>query len=260
MEEVAARFRYIEDGNGGENLVLLHGLFGSPGNWDEVIENLAKDFHVYALQFPIDYHPNKSSREFTTIEELTRYTLDFMDENKIAKATIIGNSLGGQVAIDMCLNHSHRVEKLIITGSAGLFERHLTGGNLPKDVSREFIREKGKEIFYDPSHITDEIVENIHKMLEDRSFVRFLLRVAKSTRDYNVKEELEKIKFPTLIVWGSDDVITPPYVAEEFEEHLENATLRFIDQCGHTPPMEQPYEFSKIIREFLQESLSPVSH
>lgn len=259
MEGVATRFRYLERGNADDKLVLLHGLFGSPDNWDEVITDLSDDYHVYAPQFPIDYEPNKSPRDFTTIEELSQYTLDFMDEHDIEKATLIGNSLGGQVAIDICLHHPHRVERLIITGSAGLFERHLTGGNLPKEVSREFIREHGEEIFYDPTHITDEIVENIYEMLQDRSFVRFLLRIAKSTRDYNVKEELEKIKFPTLIVWGNNDIITPPYVAEEFEEHLENATLRFIDQCGHTPPMEQPHEFSRIIREFMEETLSPVS-
>ncbi len=257
MEGAASRFRFLEHGEG-ETVLLLHGLFGSPENWQGVIDSLSQEFRVLALQFPINYQPNRSIYAYSSIPQLTEYVREFMDQHDVRRATLVGNSLGGQVAIDFCLQHPQRADRLILTGSAGLFERSLSGGSTPK-VSREFIREKAREIFYDPQHVTEELVEQVYEMLGDRSFLRFLLRIAKSTRDYNVKNELARIKIPTLIIWGQDDQITPPAVAHEFEEHLENAKLVFIDRCGHTPPIERPTQFSQLTRDFLQSSLTPIS-
>ena len=259
MEGAASRFRYLERGKG-EAVVLLHGLFGSPENWNDVIDSLSSEFRVLALQFPIDYQPKRSLYSLCTVPQLTEYVREFMDYTGVERAILAGNSLGGQVAIDFCIKNPGRVERLIITGSAGLFERSLSGGSIPK-VCREFVREKASEIFYDPKHVTEDLVEEILEMLGDRNFLRFLLRIAKSTRDYNVKEVLDKIKVPTLIVWGKNDQITPPTVAYEFEEHLENARLVFLDRCGHTPPIERPIQFSEIARDFLENSstLAPIS-
>jgi pimeloyl-ACP methyl ester carboxylesterase len=257
MEGAASRFRYLERGEG-EAVVLLHGLFGCPENWNDVIDSLSGEFRVLALQFPIDYQPKRSLYSLCTVPQLTEYVREFLDYAGIDRAILAGNSLGGQVAIDFCIKHPARVERLIITGSAGLFERSLSGGSIPK-VCREFVREKASEIFYDPKHVTEDLVEEIFEMLGDRNFLRFLLRIAKSTRDYNVKDELDKIKIPTLIVWGKNDKITPPTVAYEFEEHLENARLVFLDRCGHTPPIERPIQFSEIARDFLENSLAPIS-
>jgi len=256
--EVASQFRFLESGNGEEVVLLLHGLFGSPNNWDVVLRDLADEFHVYALQFPIDYVPNREPKPFSTVRELTEYTKEFVDFIGADKVSLAGNSLGGQVAIDFCLQYPKLSDRLIITGSAGLFEKNLAGGAIPK-VDREFIREKAGEIFYDTKILTEEMVDLIQQMLGDRSFVRYLLRIAKATRDYNVKSELDRIKVPTLIVWGSDDQITPPEVAHEFEEHLVDAKLVFIDRCGHSPPMERPNEFSRILREFLESSFASIS-
>ena len=258
MEVATSQFRFLEQGNGGEAVLLLHGLFGSPSNWNTVVHDLSSEFRVYALQFPIQYEPNRSPKLYSTVRELTEYTKAFIDHVGADRVTVAGNSLGGQVAIDFCLMYPELADRLIITGSAGLFEKNLSGGEVPK-VNREFIREKAGDIFYDPSILTEEMIDVIQEMLGDRSYVRYLLRIAKATRDYNVKHELEKIKIPTLIVWGEDDQITPPEVAHEFNEHLENAQLVFIDRCGHSPPMERPREFSRIMREFLENSLAPIS-
>ncbi len=250
MTLAAEPIRYLERGRG-EAIVLLHGLFGSPDNWTPILEDLSNEFRLLAPQLPLDRQPNRQPHAFQSIHQLTDYIKDFFESVGIERATIGGNSLGGQVAIDFCLKHPERVERLIITGSAGLFERSLSGGSIPK-VTREFIREKACEIFYDPRHVTEELIEEVLEMLMDRAYVRFLIRVAKATRDYNVKSELGKIKIPTLIIWGRDDKITPPVVAEEFKEHLEHAQLVFLDRCGHSPPIEQPAAFARIVRDFLR--------
>ena len=93
-------------------------------------------------------------------------------------------------------------------------------------------------------------------MLSDRHYRRFLLKVAKSTRDRYMLDELAKVKVPTMIIWGRDDSITPPFVAEQFCDNIRSAELVFIDQCGHAPPIEQPREFARLLHTFLGDMTS----
>ena len=239
-------FEYVEQGRGGF-IVFLHGLFGGPENWAESIRHLNGEFCALAPKFPLD----GKRPDFASIEKLTEYVKDFLDHKGIEKASLCGNSLGGQVAIDFCLKYPARTHKLILTGSAGLFEQSLTGGELPKNT-KEFIREKALEIFYDGRHVTDELIDRVHTMLLDRSTVRFLLKIAKDTRDYNVRSELTKIKAPTLIVWGANDKITPPSVAQEFQSLIAGSQLIFLERCGHSPPIERPQQFAELLRDFLE--------
>lgn len=241
----------FHDGGQGDPVVLLHGLFGDPGNWSAVVESLTDAFRLFAPQLPIDYRPGRPPARFRSIHQLADFVGDFFDELGIERATIGGNSLGGQIAIDFCLRYPERAERLVITGSAGLFERSLTDGRIPR-VSREFIHEKACEIFYDPAHVTAELIDRVQAMLSDRAYLRFLIQVAKATREYNVRGELARLKLPALIVWGRDDQITPPSVAHEFNANLQSAELVFLERCGHAPPIERPRAFSRVLREFLE--------
>jgi pimeloyl-ACP methyl ester carboxylesterase len=99
--------------------------------------------------------------------------------------------------------------------------------------------------------VTDELVDEWHQAIHDRDFVRFLLRVSRATRDRTLCDELKQLKLPTLIVWGRNDKVTPPDVAESFRNQIDNAELRYIDECGHAPNVEQPAIFSKMLQEFL---------
>jgi pimeloyl-ACP methyl ester carboxylesterase len=232
----------------GPKVVLLHGLFGSPQNWERTIEALSSDYHVLALRLPVHRdHLNGLS----TVPQLTEYVHEFFECQRIERAVLCGNSLGGQVALDFCLRYPGRAVRLVLTGSAGLYERSLTSGSLPK-VCKEFIRDQGKKIFYNSEkHMTEEMVEEIFQSLGDRQYVRFLLRIAKSTRDYQMKELLKHVRVPTLLVWGAQDEVTPPHVAHEFESSIAGAQLVFLDECGHSPPIEQPERFSQVVRGFM---------
>lgn len=238
-------FEYVEAGQG-ESITLLHGLFGGPANWINVIWNLERDFHVLAPKFPLD-----GSIAMTSLQPLTEFVWKFLDYKKIERTALCGNSLGGQVAIDFCLKYPQRVTKLILAGSSGLYERHLSDGSLPRP-SKEFIREQAEKVFYDKRHITEQLVEQIYQQLQDRHYVRFLIRVAKATRDYRMDDELSKVTVPTLLVWGAQDEVTPPHVAHQFHQHLPDARLVFFDCCGHSPPIEHPERFGQTVREFLR--------
>lgn len=248
------RLRYVEHGRGDTPVILLHGLFGTPDNWKPVMEELADDYYFFALQFPIDHGEGRSHQEFSGVKELTDCVEELIDQLQLDRSIVCGNSLGGQVAVDYALRCPDKVDRLIITGSAGLFERSLSDGKRPQ-INRDIVRQRVNEVFYDERHSTDQLVDGIYRMLTDRRYVRFLIRVAKATRDRNMKEELGQLAMPTLIIWGRNDRITPPSVAEEFHEGIPNARLVFLDECGHAPPIEQPSQFARLMREFLETSV-----
>lgn len=244
--------RYYDIGSGSTTVVLLHGMFGSPSNWLPIMHDLEDDYRFISLQLPIDAASQHQRSRFRSLSQLTDHVAYLFDELDLDRAVVGGNSLGGQVALDFALRAPDRVEALVLTGSAGLFERNLAGGSRPK-LCRNFIRDQASQIFYDPNIVCDELVDDIYTMLSDRPYRKMMLRVAKSTRDRNMLEELANVQVPTLLVWGRDDTITPPFVAEQFREHIRNSRRVYIDQCGHAPPIEQPAEFATALRDFLGE-------
>jgi pimeloyl-ACP methyl ester carboxylesterase len=91
---------------------------------------------------------------------------------------------------------------------------------------------------------TDELVNDVYKLVNDRHSVIRLLAMAKSAIRHNMKKDLHKMQMPVCLIWGRDDKITPPEVALEFNELLPNAELHWLDKCGHAPMMERPQEFN----------------
>lgn len=252
-----SEFRFYDMGSGQIPVVLLHGLFGSPSNWLSIMEQLADRYRFYALQLPIDFGQNRHHKAFKSLNQLTSHVVEFLDEMGLERAVVCGNSLGGQVALDLYACHPGRIERLILSGSAGLFERSLAGGR-PPQLCRNYIRRQACEIFFDPKHVDDKLVDDVYSMLSDRTYRRFLLRVAKATRNRYMLEELARVDVPTMIIWGRDDSITPPFVAQQFCESIPTAELTFIDECGHAPPIEQPEEFARLLDTFLAD-LTPHS-
>lgn len=86
-----------------------------------------------------------------------------------------------------------------------------------------------------------------------------IIALAKSAIRNNLGEELSQIKQPTLLVWGQNDTITPPFVAKEFNRLIPNSELHFIDKCGHAPMMEVPGEFNTILHRFLEKLNEPAA-
>ncbi len=243
--------RFREIGTGKVPVVLLHGLFGSPCNWDRIMVDLAEHYRFLALQLPIDREEVHRATAPISLGQLTQHITQFFNEMGLDQAVLCGNSLGGQVALDFTLTHPDRVDSLILCGSAGLFERSLAGGRPPR-VCREFIRERVSEIFYDQTFVSPDLVDDVYAMLNDRAYRRYLLTIAKATRDRYMLEELTQVRVPTLVIWGREDTITPPFVAEQFCERIQSAELAYIDRCGHSPPIEQPDAFARLFHTFLR--------
>lgn len=239
------KYKYIEEGDG-EVLLLLHGLFGALSNWKEVIDRFSTNYKVVIPMMPIYEMPLLS----TSVKGLSDFIEGFVKEMNYDKVTVLGNSLGGHVALVYSLKNLDKIHSMVLTGSSGLYENAM-GGSYPKRGDRDYIRKKVEYTFYDPNTATDELVEEVFEITNDRKKILKILAMAKSAIRHNMRNEISKIDVPVCLIWGKDDKITPPEVAEEFLEVMPQAELHWLDKCGHAAMMERPKEFNELLDDFL---------
>lgn len=247
------KFKFIEEGNG-EPLVLLHGLFGALSNFQELIEYFRHHYKVVVPMLPLF----DLDLLHTSVGGLQKFLYKFMEARNYKGVHLLGNSLGGHVALLYVLKHPERVQSLILTGSSGLFENGM-GDSYPKRGDYEYIKKKTEITFYDPKTATKELVDEVYEIVNNRLKAIKIIALAKSAIRNNLGEELNQIKQPTLLIWGNNDTITPPFVAREFNKLIPNSELHFIDKCGHAPMMEVPGEFNQILHKFLTKLKEPAA-
>jgi pimeloyl-ACP methyl ester carboxylesterase len=244
-------FRYIESGTPGENLMLLHGLFGALSNFQGIINRFSGQYNVVVPILPIYELPIFQ----VSVMGLVDFVTKFVEYKGYDKVHLLGNSLGGHVAQLYALANPERVASITLTGSSGLFESAF-GTAFPKRGDYEYIKKKTAETFYDPEVASKELVDEVFGIVNDRNKAIRVVATAKSAVRHNLGDKLHNIKAPTLLIWGKQDSVTPPFVAEKFHELIEHSRLHFIDHCGHAPMMEKPEEFNTILEDFLQEVTS----
>ncbi len=246
-------FQYIEEGEG-EVLLLLHGLFGTLSNWKEVLRVFSKDYRVIIPLLPIYHLPP----EKTTVEGLNEFVYEFSKYKKLVPAILIGNSLGGHVALYHALEYPENVKALVLTGSSGLYENTM-GSSFVRRSDYDFIKARVEMTFYDPKVATPDLVNEVYQTVNDNSKVIKILSMARSAMRQNLRETIKNIDKPVCLIWGRNDIITPEEVGQEFHQLLPNSELHFIDKCGHAPMMEHPQEFNRILRDFLQRHTFSIS-
>lgn len=240
------KYRFIEEGNG-EPLILLHGLFGALSNFDGVIDYFKNYNKVVVPVLPL----LELDILHATVGGVAKFVYKFIEARNYSNINLLGNSLGGHVALMHVLNHPERIKSLILTGSSGLFENGM-GDTYPKRGDYQYIKTKTEMTFYDPKVATKELVDEIYATVNSRLKAIKIIKLAKSAIRNNLGEELNQIKQPTLLIWGNNDTITPPFVGREFNKLIPNSELHFIDKCGHAPMMEVPAEFNVILHNFLK--------
>jgi len=247
------KFKFLEIGEG-EPLVLLHGLFGALSNFQDLIEHFKTSYKVVVPMLPLFeldiFH--------TTVGGLAKFVHRFIENRGYTNVNLLGNSLGGHVALVYILKHPEKTKTLTLTGSSGLFESGM-GDSYPKRGDKEYIRKKSALTFYDPAMATDELVNEVFEITNNRIKVIKIIALAKSAIRNNLGEELNRIKQPTCLIWGNNDTVTPPFVAKEFHKLIPNSEIHFIDKCGHAPMMEVPSEFNTILEQFLSKNRRPAA-
>jgi 2-hydroxy-6-oxonona-2,4-dienedioate hydrolase len=241
-------FKYIEEGEG-EILLLLHGLFGALSNFGGIIERFKPNYKVIVPVLPIYTAPVRE----ISVDYMMRYAVDFLKEKGYfgQKMNVLGNSLGGHVALFLTLEYPELVKSLTLTGSSGLFENTL-GDTFPKRQNYQFIQRKTEYTFYDPNVATKELVDDLFEIVNNNDKAMRVVAIARSAIRDNVENKLHNITCPTLLIWGKQDRITPPFVGEDFHKGIKNSQLTYINRCGHAPMMERPDEFNMALGKFLE--------
>lgn len=235
--------QYFEKGSG-EPIILLYGLFGSVKNFNPLIEHLAKNYRVIVPIFPF------YELGFTvTIYSLTEFLHQLTEKLALHEFHLLGNSMGGHIAILYALQYPHKVKSLTLSGSSGLFENGM-GDTFPRRKDYNYIKAKTEVTFFDPAIASKELVDEIYATVNSRKALQ-ILSLAKSTIRNNVEKDLHTIKAPCCLIWGRQDTITPPHVAEDFHRLIPHSSLHWIDQCAHVPMLETPEIFNSFLDEFL---------
>jgi pimeloyl-ACP methyl ester carboxylesterase len=247
------KFRFIEEGEG-EPLVLLHGLFGALSNFEPLVEYFRHQNKVVVPMLPLF----DLDILHTSVGGLEKFVNKFIETRNYRDIHLLGNSLGGHVALVHVIKHPERIKSLILTGSSGLFENGM-GDTYPKRGDYEYIKKKTELTFYAPETASKELVDEVYDIVNSRLKVIKIIALAKSAIRNNLGEDLSQIKQPTLLIWGNNDTITPPFVGREFNKLIPDSELHFIDQCGHAPMMEVPDEFNAILHKFLKKLSQPAA-
>lgn len=241
------KYNYIVEGTG-RSIVLLHGLMGNLSNFEILKNCLVKNgYKVFIPSLPLYTLPILS----TSVIGITKYVNKFLIEIVQESAILIGNSLGGHIALLISLKYSKLTEALVLTGSSGLYERSF-GETFPKRRDYEYIKRKTEEVFYHPSTATKELVDEVYDIVNNRVKAIKTLAIARSAIRNNLMHELKNISIPVLLIWGKQDNVTPPGVAKDFDRYIPNTELHWIDKCGHAPMMEKSEEFSILVLNWLK--------
>ncbi len=232
----------------GEPVVFLNGLLGLNEHWHRVMTGLADQVECFFIQTPL----LEMRGAGCSVKGVTRLVLSLLDTLVDEQPIIIGNSLGGHVALRVALARPELPRGLVLVGSSGLFERTFER-DIERTPSRDWMSRKIGELFHERPAIFEQLVDDAHATLSRRSCARALVKMARSAKRDHLGGELGHVAVPCLLAWGRQDCVTPPEVAEQFLELLPDARLRWIESCGHAPQIECADELSRVISEFIDE-------
>lgn len=232
----------------GQRVVFLHGLVGLNEHWEDVVSKIRHRSECVTLEVPL----LELRGEDCSLWSVVQMTTEFLSRHLEGPSILVGNSFGGHVALRIAHSRPDLVKALILAGSSGLIERTMVKG-APVRPSKDWLEEKIGELFYDKSNMNPGDVDRAHKLLNERGGARAMVKLSKTARRDNMTDDLGDIDCPTLLIWGKQDVVTPPSAGQGFTELMPNARIVWLDDCGHAPMLESPVAFAEAVEGFLIE-------
>ena len=252
-------------------LVLIHGFASSTLVWSKVFLNLAAaGFHVIAVDLLGFGYSGKPRNVEYTIAGQAGFLMTLLERLGIKRATLVGSSYGGAVAATCALDHSHRVEKLILVDAVASNDplrykvMRLFGSPVLGDVvsplligSRRLLRRRMKQVYDRHGLAVDEKhVDARHFPLRASGTQRAIIRTVRSWDAERITREAHLIRQPTLLLWGENDVEIPLAYGERLHEQIPGSRLVIFLDCGHQPHEEYPEAFTKLVVDFCKKGQS----
>lgn len=242
----------VEEVGTGVAVVFLHGLVGLNEHWEDVVRLAEPSVRCVLLQVPL----LDLRGEDCSIDGVTALTIDFLEQHFDHPVVLVGNSFGGHVALRVALQRPDLVRGMVLAGSSGLIEKSMVS-DIQLRPSRAWLERKIGELFFDPAtYMRASDIERAYQQLSERGGARAMVRLSRSARRNHLGSRMEQIQAPTLLIWGKQDIVTPPEAANQFSTMLPKSRLVWFDRCGHVPMMEHPEPFAQHLVEFV-ESLGP---
>jgi pimeloyl-ACP methyl ester carboxylesterase len=255
------RVRYVEAGSG-PAVLLLHGFASSIYTWKDVVPALARERRVVALDFP-GFGGSETPPDLS-FAVLPRVATGLLDRLGIARASLVGNSMGGAVGVVVAARRPERMEKLVLIDAAGyntepsdqpwivrLVRSRAAAALLEKLPVRR--RPGLRQVFQDPAYVTPErIDEYVTPLLRPGSLASIRSLMVSPPPSPSVAELAPRVEAPTLIVWGRHDRWIPLAHAARFAAAIPGSRTVVLDDCGHLPQEERPGEVVRLLEEFLQ--------
>jgi len=251
--------RYLEYASASttKTLLLLHGIGASADRWSRVIPTLSKYFHVIVPDVIGFGYSDKPTVEYT-MDFYIEFFQAFLENLKIPKAILVGSSFGGHLATEFAIRFNRRVDKLILTSPAGIMrtstpvlDAYIMAALYP---TYENALHAFRNMAYDPD-VVDEVTvtDFVNRMRLPNAKYAFMSTLLGMRYAQKLQGRIAKIICPTLLVWGDSDKMIPVQFAKEYNE-IPNSHLVVIKNCGHTPYVEKPMAFNKVLLKFLLNS------
>lgn len=241
------KFEYLTEGSG-TPMIFLHGLMGNLSNFQHQVDYFSsRGYEVVIPLLPLYTMPLAT----TSVSSLTKFVKKFIDHKGYTKVILVGNSLGGHIALLFQKLYPSYLKSIVLSGSSGLYEAAM-GNSYPRRGDRDYIAERVRDVFHIKEVATEELIDQVFSTVNDRMKAIKTLAISKSAIRHNMAEDITSFHLPVCLIWGRQDAVTPPEVADKFHELLPNSDLFWIDNCGHAAMMEHPQEFNTIVDEWLK--------
>lgn len=240
---------HVLRGGRGRPLLVLHPEFAAR-TWAPYHDALAARFHVVAPDHP-GFGDSERPDWLDGVDDLVFHYVDLLDALALDKVSIVGTSLGGWIAAAFAVAHPERVERMVLAAPAGV----RVEGVARYDYFANPIEETLRRLFHDPARAAQLLPTEYGAEVVVRGYHEFTTLARLSWNPYlfdpKLQQRLPRVRTPTLIVWGAEDVILPPAHGDAFAALMPDATLTHIPACGHLPPLERAEAFAALATEFL---------
>jgi pimeloyl-ACP methyl ester carboxylesterase len=264
------RVHYRDEGpSNGPAFLLIHGFSASLHTWEPWVQRLGDEYRVISLDLPGHGLTRAPAGYQASIEAFRDVVRDFARTQQLERFTIVGSSMGGNVAWEYALAYPEQVEALVLVDAAGWREtsaaadqgpvifkllRNPVLGPLLRDLdTTRLIRQGLQASFADASLVDDAMVERYASLSRAPGHRDILLQMTLNfaERAPATPERLAALSMPTLVMTGDTDRLIPPEHAQRFKDAIPNAELIVFENTGHLPQEERPDQSATALREFI---------
>jgi pimeloyl-ACP methyl ester carboxylesterase len=238
------------------NFVMLHGMADDKSSFLQTAKFLSNEYHLILPDLAGHGDNERKQGLDYSINGQATFLKSFLEQLKVTNFNLIGNSMGGHTAAAYAIKYPNDVKNLVLLDAAGIkIDDHVVYGGFGKKIeNKEELNIVLQRVFYQvpdlPGPIANYMMETVNN---SKYFVDDTLIPAITNGKYfNLKDDVQSIKAPTLVLQGKHDEVVRFNIAEYYKNHIRNATLVVIENAAHSPQLEVPEEVANDINQFIK--------